>query len=82
MRLGSPILIFFTAQVDDARNRLAAEAQKREEKIRAIKAMIETEKQKHMASINGHLETMIKNIVVTKVKERVRTQVGFNVEAH
>lgn len=61
---------------------MAAEAQKREEKIRTIKAMIETEKQKAMASINGHLETMIKNIVATKVKERVRAQVGFNVEAH
>jgi len=63
-------------QVDEARNRLAAEAQKREEKIRAIKGMIEAEKQKFVASINGRLENMIRDIVVTKVKERVKSQVA------
>ena len=68
--------------MDEARNRLAAEAQKREEKIRAIKGMIEAEKQKFVASINERLENMIKDVVVTKVKERVKSQVGFDVEAH
>ena len=72
----------FTAQVDEARNRLAVEAQKREEKIHAIKGMIEAEKQKFVASINERLENMIKDVVVTKVKERVKSQVGFDVEAH
>ena len=60
---------------------MAAEAQKREEKIRAIKDMIEAEKQKFVARINEQLETMIKHVVVTKVKERVRAQVSFEVEA-
>ena len=75
-------MTFFTAQVDEARDRLAAEAQKREEKIRAIKGMIEAEKQKFVASINERLEEMIRDVVVTKVKERVKPQVGFDVEAH
>jgi len=75
-------LIFFTAQVDEARSRLAAEAQKREEKIRAIKEMIEAEKQKFVASINERLEKMIRDVVVAKVKERVKAQVGFNNEAN
>lgn len=66
--------------MDDARNRLAAEAQKREEKIRAIKDMIEAEKQKFVARINERLETMIRRVVVTKVKERVRAQASFEVE--
>lgn len=61
---------------------MATEAQKREEKIRAIKQMIEEEKQKFVATINERLEKMIKDIVVTKVKERVKAQVGFDVEAY
>ena len=61
---------------------MAAEAQKREGKIRAIKGMIEAEKQKFVASINERLETMIRDIVLTKVKERVKSQVGFDVETH
>ena len=61
---------------------MAAEAQKREEKIRVIKGMIEAEKQKFIASINGRLENMIRDVVVTKVKERVKLQVGFDVEVH
>jgi len=72
----------FAAQVDDARNRLAADAGKREEKINAIKAMIEAEKQKFVRALNERLEGMIRNIVVTKVKERVKIQVGFGVETH
>jgi len=44
--------------------------------------MIEAEKQKFVASINERLGTMIRDIVVTKVKERVKSQVGFNIEAH
>lgn len=81
MLSGSPILILFTAQVDEARSRLAEESQKREEKIRAIKTMIEAEKQKFVATINERLEKMIKDVVVVKVKERVRVQVGFDAEA-
>ena len=61
---------------------MAAGAQEREEKIRAIKGMIEAEKQKFVASINGRLENMIRDVVVTKVKERVKSQVGFDVQAH
>jgi len=69
--------------VDEARSRLAAESHKREEKIRAIKAMIEAEKQKFMVNMNEHLERMIKEVVVTKVKERVKAQVGPDAaEAH
>ena len=44
--------------------------------------MIEAEKQKFVATINERLEKMIKDVVVTKVKERVKTQVGFDAEAH
>jgi len=69
-------------QVDEARSRLAAEAQKREEKIRAIKEMIEMEKQKFVATINERLEKMIKDIVVTKVKERVKEQVADLVQPY
>jgi hypothetical protein len=76
------MLIFFTAQVDEARDRLAAESQGREEKIRAIKAMIEAEKQRFVATINGRVEKMIREVVAAKVKERVRTQVGFDSKAH
>ena len=68
--------------MDEARNRLAAEAQKREEKIRTIKGIIEAQKQKFVASINARLENMIREVVVTKVKERVKSQVVFDVEAH
>ena len=75
-------MIFFTAQVDEARSRLDAEAQKREEKIRVIKEMIEAEKQKFVVSINERLEKMIKEVVVTKVQERVKAQVGFGDETH
>lgn len=78
--LRSPILIFFAAQVDEARNRLAAEAEKREEKIQAIKTMIEAEKQKFVATINGRLEKMIRDVVITKVGEMVRAQVGLYVQ--
>lgn len=80
--LGSPILIFFAAQLDEARNRLAAEAEKRDEKIEAIKKMIEVEKQKFVATINERLESMIRDVVINKVKERVKTQVGLCVEMH
>lgn len=62
-------------QVEEARSRLAAEAQKREEKIHAIKEMIEGEKQKFVASMNSRLEKMIRDVVVTQVKERVKAQV-------
>ena len=78
---GSPTLILFAAQVDEARNRLTAEAQKREEKVRAIKQMIEAEKQRFVASINERLEKMIREVVVAKVKERVKIQVGSEVLA-
>lgn len=61
---------------------MAEESQKREEKIRAIKTMIEAEKQKFVTTINERLEKMIKDVVVIKVKERVRAQVGFDAEAH
>ena len=60
---------------------MTTEAQKREEKIRAIKDMIEAEKQKFVASINGRLEKIIRDVVVIKVKERVKAQVGLSVEA-
>jgi len=63
-------------QVDEARSRLAAEGQKREEKIHAIKEMIEAEKQRFVASINQRLENIIRDVVVTKVKERVKAQVA------
>lgn len=43
--------------------------------------MIEAEKQKFVATINERLEKMIKDVVVVKVKERVRVQVGFDAEA-
>jgi len=66
--------------VDEARNRLSADAQKREEKIRAIKQIIGAEKQKFVARINEHLEKMIRDVVVAKVKERVKAQVGFDIE--
>jgi len=69
-------------QVDEARSRLAAEAQKREEKIYAIKEMIEGEKQKFVASINARLEKMIRDIVVIKVKERVKAQVAELVQPY
>ena len=59
---------------------MAAEAQKREEKIRAIKDMIEAEKQKFVARINERLETMIRRVVVTKVKERVKAQASFKLK--
>jgi len=62
-------------QVDQARDRLASEAQKREEKVQAIKRMIEVEKKKFVDTINERLETMIKEVVVAKVKERVKAQV-------
>lgn len=75
------MLIFFTAQVEEARNRLATEAQKREEKIHAIKEMIEGEKQKFVASMNDRLEKMIRDVVVTQVKDRVKAQVSFKVGA-
>lgn len=80
--VGSSDILIFTAQVDEARNRLTTEAQKREEKIRAIKDMIEGERRKFVATINGRLEKMIKDIVVHKVKEKVKTQVGFDLETH
>ena len=79
--LGSSKLIFFAAQVDEARDRLAAEAQKREQKIIAIKEMIEAEKQRFVATINKKLETMIRDVVVAKVKERVKVQVSPEVQA-
>lgn len=60
---------------------MAADAQKREEKIYAIKQMIEAEKQKFVARINEYLERIIRDIVATKVRERVKEQVGFDVEA-
>jgi len=69
-------------QVDEARNRLAAEAEKRDEKIRAIKEMIEAEKQKFVATINERLEKMIKEVIITRVKERVKTQVAELVEPY
>jgi len=69
-------------QVDEARNRLAAETEKREDKIRAIKAMIETEKQKYVAAINDRLGAMIRDIVVVKVKERVKAQVAELVQPY
>jgi len=77
-----PILILSAAQVVEARNRLTAEAQQREEKIRVIKDMIEGEKQKFVATVNERLEKMIKDVVVNKVKEKVKEQVGFDLEAH
>lgn len=58
---------------------MTAEAEKREEKILAIKKMIEAEKQKFVVNINERLERMIKNIVMTKVKERVKAQVVLSV---
>jgi len=61
---------------------LAADAGKREEKINAIKAIIEAEKQKFVWALNERLEGMIRDIVVTKVKERVKIQVGFDVGTH
>jgi len=63
-------------QVDEARTRLVAEADKREEKIAAIKKMIDAEKRKFVTTINERLEKMIRDIVVTKVKERVKAQVA------
>jgi hypothetical protein len=69
-------------QVDEARNRLAADAEKREEKVRAIKNMIEAEKRKIVATINQQLEDMIKNVVATKVKERVKAKVEELVEPY
>jgi hypothetical protein len=44
--------------------------------------MIEAEKQKFVATINERLERMIRNVVITKVRERVKTQVGLCLEAH
>jgi len=70
----SPFLVW-KDQVEEARDRLATDSQNREEKIRAIKIMIEAEKQRFMATINERIERMIKEIVVTKVKERVKAQV-------
>ena len=67
--------------MDEARDRLAAEAQKREQKIIAIKEMIEAEKQRFVATINKKLETMIRDVVVAKVRERVKIQVGPEVQA-
>jgi len=69
-------------QVDEARSRLTTEAQKREEKIHAIKDMIEAEKQKFVASINGRLEKIIRDVVVTKVRERVKAQVAELVQPY
>ena len=80
--MGSSILIFFTAQLDQARDRLTADAQKREEKVQAIKKLIEAEKKKFVDTINERLETMIKDVVVAKVKERVKAQVGPDTEVH
>lgn len=61
---------------------MAAESPKREEKIHAIKAMIEAEKKRFMVTINERLEKMIKDVVVTKVKERVKAQVDFDAAVH
>ena len=68
--------------MDQARDRLTTDAQKRDEKVQAIKKFIEAEKKKFVDTINERLETMIKEVVVTKVKERVKAQVGFNTETH
>ena len=43
--------------------------------------MIEAEKQKFVVTINERLERMIRDVVITKVKERVKTQVGSRIEA-
>ena len=42
--------------------------------------MIEAEKQKFVATINQRLENMIKNVVATKVKERVKAQASFCIQ--
>jgi hypothetical protein len=63
-------------QVDQARDRLTTDAQKREEKVEAVKKLIEAEKKKFVDAINERLETMIKEVVAAKVKERVKTQVA------
>ena len=44
--------------------------------------MIEVEKQKFVATINERLEKMITDVVITKVKERVKAQVGLSVWTH
>lgn len=80
--VGSPILIFFAAQVDEARNRLAAEVEKRDGRIHMIKMMIEVEKRKFMTTINERLEKMINDVVKAKVAERVKAQVGLYAELH
>jgi len=69
-------------QVDEARNRLAAEAHKREEKVRAIKEIIEAEKQKFVATINERLERIIRDVVTAKVKEKVKAQVAELVDPY
>lgn len=69
-------------QLDEARDRLTADAGKREEKINAIKKLIEAEKLKLAATINQRLETMIRNVVVNKVKERVKIQVAELMEPY
>ncbi|KAF9783693.1 hypothetical protein BJ322DRAFT_1066663 [Thelephora terrestris] len=69
-------------QVDEARNRLVADAGRREEKINAIKQMVEAEKHKFVAHLNQRLETMIKEVVVAKVKERVKAQLAELVEPY
>ena len=42
--------------------------------------MIEAEKRKFVATINQRLEDMIKNVVATKVKERVKAQARFSIK--
>lgn len=69
-------------QLEEARGRLTADAGKREEKINAIKEMIEAEKRKLAATINQRVESMIRDIVVNKVKERVKIQVAELVEPY
>lgn len=69
-------------QLEEARGRLTADVGKQEEKINAIKEIIEAEKQKLAATINQRLESMIRDVVVAKVRERVRTQVAGLVEPY
>jgi hypothetical protein len=69
-------------QLEEARGRLSADAGKREEKMNAIKRIIEAEKHKLAATINQRLESMIRDVVVNKVKERVKIQVAELVEPY
>lgn len=73
-------IFLFSVQLDQARDRLTKEAEMREEKILAIKKMIDAEKQVFVAAINQRLDVMIKNIVTIRVKERVKAQVCFCVK--